>query len=49
VPLVSDLLWTEPTATPRRPLSRVRIVAAALAIADAEGLDAVSVLSSRAS
>jgi AcrR family transcriptional regulator len=42
VPLVSDLLWTEPTATPRRPLSRVRIVAAALAIADAEGLDAVS-------
>jgi AcrR family transcriptional regulator len=39
---VPDLLWTEPTATPRRPLSRARIVAAALAIADAEGLDAVS-------
>jgi len=39
---VPDLLWTEPTATPRRPLSRERIVAAALAIADAEGLDAVS-------
>jgi AcrR family transcriptional regulator len=39
---VSDLLWSEPAAAPRRPLSRGRIVAAALAIADAEGLDAVS-------
>ena len=39
---MSDLLWSEPAATPRRPLSRARIVAAALAVADAEGLDAVS-------
>jgi AcrR family transcriptional regulator len=44
VPADQDLLWTEPDArgTPRRPLSRARIVAAAVAVADAEGLDAVS-------
>jgi AcrR family transcriptional regulator len=40
----SDLLWagSDPEATPRRPLSRARIVAAAVAVADAEGLGAVS-------
>ena len=44
VPLEPDLLWTglAVEVAPRRPLSRARIVAAAVAIADAEGLDAVS-------
>jgi AcrR family transcriptional regulator len=44
VPPDADLLWTEPDVrdAPRRPLSRARIVAAATAIADADGLDAVS-------
>lgn len=40
----SDLLWTGPDAemAPRRPLSRTRIIAAAVAVADAEGLEAAS-------
>jgi len=45
VPTEPDLLWTgleAGTAPSRRPLSRARIVAAAVAVADAEGLDAVS-------
>ncbi len=44
MPTRPDLLWTGPDAetAPRRPLSRTRIVAAAVAVADAEGLDAVS-------
>jgi AcrR family transcriptional regulator len=39
---VSDLLWSEPPATARKPLNRAAILATALAVADAEGLDAVS-------
>jgi AcrR family transcriptional regulator len=44
VPIEPDLLWTglAVEVAPRRPLSRARIVAAAVAVADAEGLDAVS-------
>ena len=44
MPAEPDLLWTgiDVEVAPRRPLSRVRIVAAAVALADAEGLDAVS-------
>jgi AcrR family transcriptional regulator len=44
VPTGPDLLWTglDAEMAPRRPLSRARIVATAVAVADAEGLDAVS-------
>ena len=44
MPTDDEQLWTEPVARmpARRPLSRARIVAAAVDIADADGLDAVS-------
>ncbi|MDT7581745.1 MAG: hypothetical protein QOK35_3009 [Pseudonocardiales bacterium] len=44
MPTEPDLLWTglDAEIAPRRPLSRSRIVAAAVGVADAEGLDAVS-------
>jgi AcrR family transcriptional regulator len=44
MPPEEELLWREPDVRDpaRRPLSRARIVVAAVAIADAEGLDAVS-------
>lgn len=39
----SDLVWDEPAAEPVQGLTRARIVATALALADEEGLDAVSI------
>jgi AcrR family transcriptional regulator len=39
----SELVWEEPEPAPSSGLSRARVVAEAIAIADAEGLDAVSI------
>jgi AcrR family transcriptional regulator len=39
----SDLVWDEPEPAPPSGLTRARVVAKALEIADAEGLDAVSI------
>ncbi|MDO8185540.1 TetR/AcrR family transcriptional regulator C-terminal domain-containing protein [Conexibacter sp. JD483] len=39
----ADLVWEEPEPAPAGGLTRARIVATALALADAQGLDAVSI------